>query len=376
MKTKIMKNFFTRLLFLLPTLTLAQSPKTFYIGHSLSDQIPDMVASLSNDHPELSFDDWRYQTIPGSPLRWSWETKDRDDYSPAHPFLYPFHHPVYGLPAGGYDILVLTESVPRYWSIIDETYQYADSFFVYATQYNPGIQVFLYEDWHCILSGTPTACAYDIDANPWRQRLSDDLPMWESVVDTLNSRFNPDPPVCLIPAGQGLAMLYDSIQAGVVPGVAYILDLFADDIHLTDVGKYFVACIHFAMIHNASPIGLTHQLNNMWGSPFNAPSPALALKLQQIAWQAVNIYPKTCLEGAISTVKQVESTRETIRIFPNPAADYIQIESERDIKSLKLFGPLGQFIREETGPAIDVSGLAPGVYWIWVNGEAVRFVKH
>lgn len=274
--------------------TNAQTPKAFYVGHSLSDQIPDMVQSLSNDHSEVDFS-WVYQSIPGAPLRWQWERLYAQDYYPIDPHYYGFYDETHGLAAGDFDILVLTESVPRYWDIIEDTYQYADSFFNYAMAYNANLRVYLYEDWHCILSGTPTACDYDIDSNPWRQRLTDDLPMWESVVDTLNARYHPDVPVCLIPAGQGLAALYDSIQIGAMPDISSINDIFSDNIHLNDVGKYYVACIHFAMIHETSPVGLTNQLQVWWGGNFEAPSPALALKFQEMAWTVVNNYPNSCL---------------------------------------------------------------------------------
>ncbi|HMU05804.1 MAG TPA: hypothetical protein PJ990_19355, partial [Saprospiraceae bacterium] len=36
-----------------------QEVKAFYIGHSLSDQIPDMVQSLADDHENTEFD-WAY----------------------------------------------------------------------------------------------------------------------------------------------------------------------------------------------------------------------------------------------------------------------------------------------------------------------------
>jgi len=306
----------------------SQNVKAFYIGHSLSDQIPDMVKSLSDDHPAVSFDDWKYQSVPGAPLRWNWQAKDRNDYNSNPPYYYSYYHPQEGLRAGDFDVLVLTESVPRHltpWGII-ETYQYADSFFVYANRYNPDIRVFLYEDWHCILSGTPTGCMYDINTNPWRQRLTDDLPMWESVVDTLNRRYKPNNPVCLIPAGQGLAKLYDEILKGSVPGISHINQLFSDDIHLTDIGKYYVACIHFATIHGKTPVGLTNQLKVWWGGNFQAPSPELAKKFQELAWETVTQYAKTCVSGA-SDIDEIHGQNKLVKfsIYPNPVADELKL---------------------------------------------------
>ncbi len=279
-----------------------QTQKTFYIGHSLTDNIPEMVKSLSDNHGSVALN-WRYQSIPGSSLEYQWTRKDPpNSYTSTPPAFYGFFHPTEGLPAGNFTSLVLTESVPRNTSSIYSipyTYRYADSFFNYANTLNPNLQVYIYEVWHCLNSGTPTGCAWDVNSNPWRQRLTDDLPMWESVIDTLQVRYNPQVNVCLIPGGQGLARLYDSIQVGAIPGISNINQLFSDDIHLTDVGKYFIACIHFAMLHHTSPVGLTNQLYNVWGGAFTAPTPAQALKFQQIAWLTVNNYPKTCLPNVL-----------------------------------------------------------------------------
>lgn len=345
---------------LIATFTLtAQQKKAFYIGHSLSDQIPDMVKSLSDDHFGVGFD-FAYQGIPGAPLRWQWERKNAKDYPENPPYYYAFYSSEGGLPTGEYDVLVLTESVPRYWSVIDDTYQYTDSLVAYALSYNPNIQIYLYEDWHCIKSGTPTGCDYDIDANPWRQRLDDDLAMWESVVDTLNNRFNPVNPVCMIPAGQGLARLYDAIERGEVPGITSINDVFSDDIHLTDVGKYFVACVHFAMIHNASPVGLTNQLQVWWGGDFVAPTNEQAKIFQEIAWETVNSYERSCLNTGISTVEDIIETKSIIfDTFTNTL-----IVANPNNEKLTIYNLFGQSVLTSSVGTIDLSNLPNGVYFV------------
>jgi len=285
------------------SLAMSQTSQAFYIGHSLSDQIPDMVKSLAQNHSEASFD-WVYQSIPGAPLRWQWQRMAADDYTPNPPHYYGFYHPTGGLPSGSFNTLVLTESVPRFmipWSI-NETYEYAEMFAEYAAGFSPDIKIYIYEVWHCLLSGTPTGCDYDQDANPWRQRLDDDLPMWESVVDYLNEELNLGQEVCLIPGGQGLARLHDEILAGTVPGISDISELFSDNIHLTDQGKYFIACIHFAMITGQNPIGLTNQLQVWWGGNFEAPTPDQALRMQEIAWETVISYPNSCVNQVLSVV--------------------------------------------------------------------------
>ncbi len=353
-----------------------QTPKTFYVGHSLTDDIPDMVQSLSDNHASVDFS-WVYQSIPGAPLRWQWDRKSAMDYTNTPPHFYGFYDGSHGLPAGDFDVMVLTESVPRQLDYIDETYAYADSFYQYARTYNPELRVYLYEDWHCLLSGTPTGCAYDIDSNPWRQRLEDDLPMWESVVDTLNARFQPDTPVCLIPAAQGLAALYDSIQIGVVPGLTQIEDIFSDDIHMTEIGKYYIACIHFAMIHETSPVGLTHQLQVWWGGNYTAPSPALALKFQEMAWETVTRYPRSCLNFTTAVDVQLES--DGITLLPNPTSDVFEIQGLIGQYQVEILDASGQVYQTLTTTEdrleLSLQSLPTGFYFIKIQNTANHLIR-
>jgi hypothetical protein len=333
-----------------------------------------MVQSLANDHFEVDFD-WVYQSIPGAPLRWQWQRKSANDYTSNPPYYYGFYDEDGGLPNGTFDVLVLTESVPRYGNLIEETYQYADSFFRYAQAFNPQIKVYLYEDWHCILSGTPTQCDYDTDSNPWRQRLDDDLPMWESVVDTLNQRFNPDEPVCLIPAAQGLAEVYDSIYAGVMPGLSSIEHTFHDNIHLNDVGKYFVACVHFATLFETSPVGLTHQLQVWWGGDFEAPSPELARKFQEMAWDVAVSYENSCVGVTNSDNQTVDSER--LRVYPNPTHDIIHVGQRINTRGMEslIYNVYGELVLRSHDHRINISMLPAGIYVLVQDQHTVKFLK-
>lgn len=91
----------------------AQEPKAYYVGHSLTDYIPEMVQSLSDNHNEVNFS-WIFQSIPGAPLRWQWDRKAAMDFTNYPPHIAAFYNESYGLPTGDFDALILTESVPRY----------------------------------------------------------------------------------------------------------------------------------------------------------------------------------------------------------------------------------------------------------------------
>ncbi|TVQ42083.1 MAG: T9SS C-terminal target domain-containing protein [Saprospirales bacterium] len=374
---KLVGIFFLTIFCLYSNFGEAQTTKAFYIGHSLSDQIPDMVNSLSIDHTETSFD-WVYQSIPGAPLRWQWQRMKENDYEPLPPHIYGFYHPTYGLPSGEYDILILTESVPRSfgpWGI-EETMVYADSFYQFAVSFNPNIRVYLYEVWHCIESGTPTGCDYDIDSNPWTQRLADDLPMWESAVDYLNEKYQPEIPVCLIPGGQGLARLHQEIELGTVPGLTSVYELFSDNIHLSDIGKYFIACIHFAMIHNTSPVGLSHQLQVWWGGDFEAPTPEQALRFQEIALETVTQYPNSCYDDISSSTTTQLHQKDLVYLYPNPSSGILNISSINDNSNWEVFSVIGKLLKRGKGSQVNIYELGAGVYFIRIKGNYLKVLIH
>lgn len=355
---------------------------TFYIGHSLSDQIPDIIMAVSNDQDANSFH-FVYQSIPGAPLRWQWDHVDDYDENPPH--FAAFNNTDIGLASGNFDVLVLTEAVPRLrGALIEETYAYSDSLYRYATQFNPDIRVFLYEDWHCLDSGTPTGCDYDEDSNPWRQRIDDDLPMWESVVDTLNTRYNPEIPVCIIPGAQGLAAMYDSVQVGAVPGIGEIEDLFSDRIHLNDVGKYFMSTIHYAMIFNKNPVGLPIQGRHWWGGELEAPSPELASKMQEIALETVTNYPESCFDPnqQITSNEDVQENPGGIQLlqnYPNPfnptTTITFELQEPANVR-LVIYNAVGQQIgvlaEQNFGSGshsiqFEGTGLPSGIYFYQLN---------
>ena len=153
--------------------------KAFYLGHSLSDGIPEMLWAMAKSTNTGTFD-YGYQRSSGAPLRHQWNQYvlstnrvliDHTDKEMMRIFsqadldkntrLGPFFDQVDGLPSGQYTHLVMTESFPRYtgegWGNAQQhTYPYVDSIYRYARQFNPQIKPYLYEVWHCINSGTPT----------------------------------------------------------------------------------------------------------------------------------------------------------------------------------------------------------------------------
>lgn len=243
------------------------------IGHSLfGPDNPQMLDQLLDTRAEATVE---AQIINGAPLSYNWQHSATAEGVDSRERL--------RLPA---DAVIVTEAIPLAnhlkWS---GTEQAVTQFYELARAASPEVQFYLQETWHSLNSGTGTAVPFDDGADaPWRQRLEQDLPRWQAVVDGVNAATGGD--VKLLPAGQAMARLDDAIQAGTMPGLASIRDVFADDIHPNATGFYFLALLQYAVLTGENPSGLPHRLKDRWGKPYPAPAPELAARLQDIAWAA------------------------------------------------------------------------------------------
>lgn len=249
---------------------LADGITALFIGHSLvSPVLPQMMHEILDS--EVG-----YQVINGAPLEWNWNESAQAEGRDGRAWL--MDHPV--------DVMVLTERIP-----LEDTVkwhgssQYLRAWMDLAAQKNPEVQPFLYETWHSLDSGTGHEVPYDSKGDiPWRSRLDQDLPVWLGIADGANRDLPVGrKPVRLVPAGQAMGRLDDAIRAGQVPGLSSLRDLFRDDIHPDDRGFYFIAMVHYATITGKSPVGLTVDLRDAWGKPYQAPTPEQARIFQEIA---------------------------------------------------------------------------------------------
>ncbi|MFQ3671614.1 MAG: hypothetical protein SNJ84_09170, partial [Verrucomicrobiia bacterium] len=215
---------------------------------------------------EFSF---KHQDIPGAPLRWQWEEKDRQsEFEPNFGGRYHLE-----LPKGEFNTLVLIDSVPRGGpEQMAETVEYLGRFVEFARQYQPEVRVYFAEAWHDLHSGTERAGEHDTVSPTrrlrWRERLDADAAMWEEVVRLVNERHPGAHPVRLIPCGRVLGALHDALGAGEVPGWTKVEDLFSDDIHLNLYGKYALALAYYAVLTGRSPVGLPSEIKNVWGGAY------------------------------------------------------------------------------------------------------------
>lgn len=253
----------------------------FHIGHSLVNRdMPAMLAQLAGEGHS-----YNSQLGLGTTLKAHWgdapingfeAENDHDRFRPARE----------AVASGDYDAIVLTEMVE-----IRDAIAYFDSPEYLALWANaalkarPDVRLYLYETWHPL-----------DDPAGWLTRLETDFARyWDAeILRPALAELPEGALIYVIPAGQALAALVEAAEAqGGVGNVGDRNDLFAlqpdgtrDMIHLNDLGNYFVALVHYAVLYQKDPTGLPFQLKRADGSLADAPTPEAGRLMQEIAWKA------------------------------------------------------------------------------------------
>lgn len=327
-----MKRKITLILLILSINIYSQNNNTYFIGHSLvGHTIPRMLDQMAVA-TNINYVSSR-QVINGAPLKYNWE----------NPHLGEIGNYENDLTTGIYSNLVLTEAVPLKnhltWS---DTYKISNNFYNYFSNYRTNGKVYIYETWHCINSGTSKGCSYDNEDHiNWRQRLDEDLDDWESITNHLND-LQPNNQVLLIPGGQAMAKLHDAITNNEILGVDSIDYFFIDDIHLNDIGSYYMACVMYTTLFKKSPKGLPINFTDIWGVPYQSPSEALATKLQELSLEVVCSYPKSGVDCSTLGISNVKN-KKNLLITQNNHKVIIELKQGTMI-NLKVYDLLGKTI--------------------------------
>lgn len=268
----------------LPPLTPPEGPlRVYHLGHSLVGRdMPAMLAQLAG-HDHASQLGW------GTPLRAHWE--DRVEITGfAAENAHPAHRPARAaLGSGAYDAVVLTEMVELRDAIRwHAAPAYLARWVLAAQAGNPDARIYLYETWHRL-----------DDPAGWLDRIGADLPaLWLGELAQGAMAWGA-PPVHLIPGGQVLAAAVQAAEAGRVPGAARREDFFArnpdgspDMIHLSDLGHYLIALVHYAVLYHRAPNGLPYAVLRADGTPV-AIAADTAAALQALTWDVVRATPLT-----------------------------------------------------------------------------------
>lgn len=249
-------------------MTLASlAAEILFVGHSLiGPDLPPMVeaAERMRGH-EISA---QYQITNGAPLRWNWDKSFEAEGVDGRR----------ALASGKIGTLIVTESLPLADQIQwNDSAGYARRFYELGLDANPQMQGFMLETWHDMEMGM----------DDWRKALVTDVEKWRGIVDEVNANLPEGAtPMRMIPAGQALNLLAQDIDEGRVPGLTSVRDLFTDNIHSNDRGRYLTAMVVVAALGD-DPAGLPARLGRRARSLDTVVTDQMAVAMQSAARRAV-----------------------------------------------------------------------------------------
>lgn len=78
----------------------------------------------------------------------------------------------------------------------------------------------------------------------------------------------------------------------------------------------------------------------------------------------------------VMSVKDSKATSKEISLYPNPATDFLTVNSAAKVKSIQLYDETGKLIKTEVNNnKIEVKGLPAGVYMVNIKTEARNFTE-
>lgn len=139
---------------------------------------------------------------------------------------------------------------------------------------NPDSRIWLYEAWPL-----PVPLLDREKAQAWRVKIAEDLPLWQELAAGKAQ---------LLPIAQGFARLSIELEAGRVPGMRSLGDVFNPSGLPNGRGMYFAALLQVAALTEVTPLGLPERLFRVYPARDWAVTAPQAAALQAIAWQVVN----------------------------------------------------------------------------------------
>ncbi len=250
-----------------------QAPKTlrvYFIGNSVTDTINYRgLAELAKSRSYTQV--WGRHMIPGAPLQWIWEHPKDGFQEP------PFGHYPTALTNFQWDAISL-QPFDRHLDGKDGDIVMAKKFIDLALKKSPELQVYVYARW-------PRQQKDDFDT-AWLKKYTG---KWDGTNETKDyferltlelRKAYPKLKIHTVPVGHVLYGLNQWMKAGKVPGYTDIKQLFADGIHLNNVGSYVVGCTYFATLYKQNPTGLP-------SAPYKVTDTKLTAVIQDLVWRIV-----------------------------------------------------------------------------------------
>lgn len=264
----------------------------YFIGNSVTDTInysglEAMAVARGKTQP------WGRQMIPGAPLEWLW-THPADGFTQN-----PYGFPTNALPNYAWDILSLQPFDRSLTSDLDYIQRYLDLLYGAAsptasqTTNRLNTRLLIFGRWPRQDDAGRTGGPRDYDTLWLRTYTTGDFNSNESAdfandltlavrAVTVNGVAMADR-TFMVPVGHVMYALNQQMKAGQITGYTNIFQIYADGIHLTNVGAYLTACTFYAVIYRDSPVGLPVPSN------YGTIDSTLVTQIQETVWNVVQV---------------------------------------------------------------------------------------
>lgn len=282
--------------------------RVYFIGNSVTDTIGyKALAEMAEARRHKMI--WGRQMIPGAPLPWILNNIDKGITEP------PFGHPTQAFSDFEWDAVSLQPFDRRLHDTSggkpDGDVEVCQIFIDMALKKSPNAQIYIYSRWPRITkqgkgfnfdkdafnatSGkVDLAKLGDIDdyTDRWTSKWKGGYDLTNETRDYFERLLNeirknkPEmkKPVLLVPVGDVMNELHKKMKAGEIPGYKSIYEVYADSIHLNNVGRFIVGTTFYATLFKEDPTGINP-------APFKVTDAALAKTIQQTAWKVVSENP-------------------------------------------------------------------------------------
>lgn len=368
MKTKKLFLLYFAILFL----NLNAQDKAYYVGHSLvNEHLPHMAKQIAQQKSVNAY--YRHHINTGACLKLNWEDTLYAVGSLWNPDLGADE--IHGTNhlrelTNSYNSIAVTECIDQDFAVnnLDSSAKYAANFINLAKSANPNIRKYVYATWGYANSGWPA----------WRTQVENNKDEWETLADKVNT-LTGGGNTYIVPGNYAILALYDSVQAGVVPGITNINQLFSDLIHLNNNGNYYMACVMAATVYRVNPQGTGKILANIYSGDSGVTDVGLRAKLQQIAFNTVCGYARSGIGNCATVGIEDDINMENVTIYPNPVTgNGIQVITEYS-SPLQIFDLQGKSIYKTQlalgENTIDLSMLSNGIYIIKAGNLVQKFIK-
>jgi len=274
-----------------------QSMRLFISGHSLTDQpIPNQLSAIARSLGTPL--EWNRQYVVGSsiakrtrgndPRNVTWSgyrtgsNRSGEGLDVVSELLTPKT-----IAGGKYDTLLITEQHGLLDTLLwNDTVRHLRHYHDRLIDGNPYAKTYFYESWISLDNKN--------DPRRWIAYERAASPIWQCIATRINISLDTEgrsDRITSLPAGAALAdLIDDAIGLQGVPGITLgsvretVDSIIADNVHLTELGSYYIALVSYAVTFGRSPEGAWHPIGL---------NDAQIKSLQRKAWDFVSKYART-----------------------------------------------------------------------------------